>query len=71
MQPTGAVGAFEMITSTLRRRIDWHELLAAIREFMNHSASDNSHILDSLFVPCLPATKINIRKKNSALATWK
>jgi len=42
-----ATGAFEMITSTLRRRIDWHELLAAIREFMNHSASDNSHIPDS------------------------
>lgn len=52
-QLRGAAGAFEMITGTLRRRIEWHELLAAICEFMNHSASDNSHTPDSLFIPRL------------------
>lgn len=39
VQPTGAAGAFEMITGTLRRRIEWYELLAAICEFMNHSVT--------------------------------
>lgn len=35
LRPTGAAGAFEMITGTLRRRVEWHiELLAAICEFM-------------------------------------
>jgi hypothetical protein len=50
---TQPAGAFEMITSTLRHSIEWHELLAAICEFINHSASDDSHTLDSLFIPRL------------------
>jgi len=49
VQPTGAAGAFEMITGVLRHRVEWHELLAAICEFMNHSASDDLRTLDILF----------------------
>lgn len=46
-QSTGAAGAFEMITGALRHRVEWHELLAAICEFMNHSVSDDLRTLDN------------------------
>ena len=63
MQPSDTASAFEMITGTVHRRIEWHELLAAICKFMNHSASDNSRTDSVRPTPSCPsATKINIQK---------